>query len=270
MRSHQLTPGRMIGVTFNHGDDFYLPSRTPAPPTTSDQGFISVFITGFSTVEIVGTCQRLEQPEAPVWDRVHLSNVEALGGGTIAYDPTDDRILPQIHVSVGLKQHSATGHISHLLDADVQFAEMLIIEIAGPAMRRVPDPALFDVPLPHFRRPRLRHPAKPTCGPRRNNHRARRCRCRHTLEGSRPHRHTAVALPIDPATADRHRACCRPGSGGAMAARTRVGHHRPTDGRPGWRAADHQRLATADAIPTSYRCVSGPWNSSDTRSTWTH
>lgn len=141
----------MIGVTFDHGDDFYTALTDACRTNNIRQGYIPVFIAGFSTVEIVGTCQRLEQPEAPVWDRVHLSNVEALGGGTIAYDPTDDRILPHIHVSVGLKEHSATGHTSHLLDAEVQFlTEMLIIEIAGPAMHRVPDPALFDVPLLRF------------------------------------------------------------------------------------------------------------------------
>lgn len=41
---------------------------------------------------------------------MHLTNAEAIGGGTIAYHETEDRILPHIHVSVGLKEHSATAH----------------------------------------------------------------------------------------------------------------------------------------------------------------
>ncbi len=151
MRSHDLTPGRMVGVTFEHGEDFFTALADACRTNGIRHGYIPVFIAGLSTVEIVGTCQRLDNPQAPVWDRVHLSNVEALGGGTIAYNEVEDRILPHIHVSVGLKEHSATGHTSHLLAATVQFlTEMLIIEVAAPAMRRVPDPALYDVPLLQF------------------------------------------------------------------------------------------------------------------------
>ncbi|MBB5110523.1 putative DNA-binding protein with PD1-like motif [Micromonospora echinospora] len=148
MRSHDLTPGRMIGVTFDHGEDFFTALADVCRVNGIRHGYIPVFIAGFSTVEIVGTCQRLDDPQAPVWDRVQLTNVEALGGGTIAYDDTHDRIAPHIHVSVGLKEHSATGHTSHLLAATVQFlTEMLIIEVAAPVMRRIPEASLYDVPL---------------------------------------------------------------------------------------------------------------------------
>jgi predicted DNA-binding protein with PD1-like motif len=86
-----------------------------------------------------------------VWTKVHLTNVEALGAGTLAYDETNDQVLPHIHVSIGLKEHSATGHTSHLLSANVQFlTEMLVIEVTGPTMRRWRNPDLFDVPLLRF------------------------------------------------------------------------------------------------------------------------
>ncbi|WP_262391877.1 hypothetical protein [Nocardiopsis sp. CNR-923] len=99
----------------------------------------------------MGTCEKLTDPAAPVWSKVQLSNVEALGGGTIAYDEATDTISPHIHVSVGLKEHSAMGHTSHLLDAQVQFlTEMVLIEVASPQMHRVPNPNLYDVPLLHF------------------------------------------------------------------------------------------------------------------------
>lgn len=80
---------------------------------------------------------------------MHLTNVEALGGGTIAYDDAHDRIAPHIHVSVGLKEHSATGYTSHLLAATIQFLTemMLIIEVVAPVMRRIPEANLYDVPL---------------------------------------------------------------------------------------------------------------------------
>ncbi|MFG1881946.1 PPC domain-containing DNA-binding protein [Micromonospora sp. NPDC049102] len=148
MRSHDLTPGRMIGVTFDHGEDFFTALADACRTNGIRHGYIPVFIAGFSTVEIVGTCQRLDDPQAPVWDRVHLTNVEALGGGTIAYDDAHDRISAHIHVSVGLKEHSATGPTSHLLAATVQFlTEMLILEVAAPVMRRIPEASLYDVPL---------------------------------------------------------------------------------------------------------------------------
>lgn len=86
-----------------------------------------------------------------MWTKVHLINVEAFGGGALAYDPVNDQVAPHILVAVGLKEHSATGHTSHLLGATVQFLiEMLVIEIAGPRMRRIRQPDLYNVPLLRF------------------------------------------------------------------------------------------------------------------------
>lgn len=151
MRSHNLTPGRMIGVVFDHGDDFFTALTDACRAHDIKQGYIPMFIAGLSTAKIVGTCQRLDNPDAPVWTHVDLTNVEALGGGTIAWDDTNQKILPHIHITAGLKEHSATAHTSHLLDATVQFlTEMLIIEVASPAMRRLPNPGLYDVPQLHL------------------------------------------------------------------------------------------------------------------------
>jgi len=61
-----------------------------------------------------------------------------------------DRVAAHIHVAVGLKEHSATGHTSHLLGATVQFlTEMLVIEVAEPNMRRQPNPATYSVSFVH-------------------------------------------------------------------------------------------------------------------------
>ncbi|PZF99699.1 PPC domain-containing DNA-binding protein [Micromonospora deserti] len=151
MRSHNLTPGRMIGVVFDHGDDFFTALADACRAHNIKQGYIPMFIAGLSTAKIVGTCQRLDNPDAPVWTHVDLANVEALGGGTIAWDDTNQKILPHIHITAGLKEHSATAHTSHLLDATVQFlTEMLIIEVASPAMRRLPNSTLYDVPQLHL------------------------------------------------------------------------------------------------------------------------
>lgn len=48
-----------------------------------------MFIAGFTEAEIVGTHSKLDDPKAPVWSSVHLTTIEALGGGTIAYDEAE-------------------------------------------------------------------------------------------------------------------------------------------------------------------------------------
>jgi len=151
VRSHELSIGRTFGVAFDHGEDFYPALDDFCRTNGVRQGYIPMFIAGFAEVEIVGTCGKLDNPEAPVWSGVHLTNVEALGGGTIAYDEAAGRILPHIHVTVGLKQHSATGHTSHLLNAKIQFlTEMILVEVTTPVLRRERNPQLYDVPLLHF------------------------------------------------------------------------------------------------------------------------
>lgn len=151
MQSRELTIGRTFGVTFDHGDDFFDTLITFCQSNDIRQGYIPMFLAGFEEAEIVGTSEKLEDPNAPVWSKVHLKNVEAVGCGTIAYDHQNDHLLPHIHTSLGIKDHAATGHTSHLLSARVLFlVEMLFIEVAAPTMHRRPNPSLYDVPLLMF------------------------------------------------------------------------------------------------------------------------
>lgn len=151
MQSHELSLGRTFGVTFDHGDDFFPALEKFCRERDVRQAFVPAFIAGFKWVELVGTCEKLEDPAAPVWTKVHLENAEALGCGTIVYNSSEDRFLPHVHVAVGLKEHSATGHTSHLLNAQIQFlTEMLVVEVSGPQMTRMPAPDLYDVPLLGF------------------------------------------------------------------------------------------------------------------------
>lgn len=151
MRSKELTLGRTFGVAFDHGDDFFDALGEFCRANNVRQGFIPSFIAGFSEVEIVGACDKLEDPKAPVWSKVHLTNVEAFGGGTLAFDERSGQVHPHIHVAVGEKERGAAGYASHLLSARVQFlTEMLIIEVAAPSMLRERQPDLYDVPLLRF------------------------------------------------------------------------------------------------------------------------
>jgi len=148
MRSSEVKTGRTLVVVFDHGDDFYMALRQACADNGIRQGYIPMFIAGFATAELVGTCEQLENPQAPVWSKVHLANIEALGGGTLAWDDTTGSVSPHVHVTVGLKEHSATGHTSHLLAATVQFlTEMIIVEILEPSLHREKRADLYDVPL---------------------------------------------------------------------------------------------------------------------------
>ncbi|MFC5264632.1 PPC domain-containing DNA-binding protein [Kribbella qitaiheensis] len=137
MRAAEVTMGRSFVVHFDHGDDFYTALSDFCREHDVKQGFIPMFIAGMREVELVGTCEKLDNPDAPVWSAVHLTNVEAVGAGTLAYDEQSQTVLPHIHVSVGLKAHSATAHTSHLLSARIHFlTEMYLVEVAQPTLTR--------------------------------------------------------------------------------------------------------------------------------------
>jgi predicted DNA-binding protein with PD1-like motif len=150
MRSAQITIGRQFVVAFDLGDDFFTALNEFCVQNEIRQGFVQ-FIAGFREVDLVGTCEKLENPDAPVWAKVQLENVEAHGTGNLAWDETTGTVAPHIHVSVGEKARSATGYTSHLLGATVGFlTEMHVIEVVSPQFNRVRDPDLYNAPLLRF------------------------------------------------------------------------------------------------------------------------
>lgn len=152
MNSVEIKLGRSFGVTFEHGKNFFDELSEFFKMNNLKQAFIPMFIAGFQSVEMVGACEKLEDPNAPVWSKVYLENVEVIGGGTVAYDEKSDKILPHIHISVGIKPQSGSAYTSHLLDAKVQFlTEMLVLEVISPKMERVVDTNLYNIALLKFR-----------------------------------------------------------------------------------------------------------------------
>lgn len=151
MRSHELTIGRTFALSFDHGEDLLGSLTAFCRAHDLRQGYIPFFLAGFSTVRLVGTCEELADPVAPVRSAVHLTNVEAHGGGTIAYNPEQGAISPHIHVSVGLKELSATGYTSHLLEATVQLlTELIVVEVLLPPLHRRSNPELYNAPILGF------------------------------------------------------------------------------------------------------------------------
>ena len=86
MHAAEVTPGRTFAVRFDRGEDFCTALTDFCRTHTIRQGLIPMFVAGLRDVDLVGSCERIEDPEAPVWSSVHLEYVEALGGGTLAYD----------------------------------------------------------------------------------------------------------------------------------------------------------------------------------------
>jgi predicted DNA-binding protein with PD1-like motif len=82
MRSHELTIGRTFALVLDNGEDFSESLTEFCRANIVRQGYVPSFIAGFAAAELVGTCQKLDDPRAPVWTSVHLTNVEALGAGT--------------------------------------------------------------------------------------------------------------------------------------------------------------------------------------------
>lgn len=151
MPSVELKIGRTFGVVFEHGSDFFTELEDFCRTNGVKQGYIPMFIAGFKEAEIAGTCEKIDDPDAPVWSKVHVENVEVIGAGTLTYNQAEDRLEPHIHVSLGEKPHSARALTSHLFSGKVQFlTEMLVIEILEPKMERVKNPSLYNISLLTF------------------------------------------------------------------------------------------------------------------------
>ncbi|MFD3959187.1 MULTISPECIES: PPC domain-containing DNA-binding protein [Streptomyces] len=155
MRFSQVRPGRQFVLALDHGEDFLDGLTRFCEEQDVRSGYIPTFVGGFSSARLVGTCEPLADPEAPLWEEVTVETLEALGGGTLAWDLDKDCLAPHIHVAAGIKGAGAEGRVSHLLGATVQFiSEIPIIEVLGdtegPSLTRRRNPSLYDVPLLGF------------------------------------------------------------------------------------------------------------------------
>ncbi|MCD0446263.1 DUF296 domain-containing protein [Glycomyces sp. A-F 0318] len=109
MAATAVTLGRTFVVTFDHGDGFFPALHAVCRDNGIRQGYVPMFIAGFADVRVVGACDRLEDPNAPVWSGAHFTNVEVLGAGTLAYEPETDTVSPHLHVTVGRRPAPRTA-----------------------------------------------------------------------------------------------------------------------------------------------------------------
>jgi predicted DNA-binding protein with PD1-like motif len=155
MRFAQVRTGRQFVLALDHGEDFFDGLTRFCEDQDVRSGYIPTFVGGFRSARLVGSCEPLADPEAPLWEEISVETLEALGGGTLAWDLEKDCLAPHIHIAAGIKGASADGRVSHLLGAKVQFiSEIPIVEVVGdvvgPALTRRRDPKLYDVPLLGF------------------------------------------------------------------------------------------------------------------------
>lgn len=155
MRFAKVRTGRRFVLALDDGEDFLESLTRFCTDQGIQSGYIPTFVGGFRTARLVGSCGPLADPEAPLWEEVTVETLEALGGGTLAWDFEKGCLSPHIHVAAGLKANSAEGRVSHLLGATVQFVcEMPIIEVVDdsdePVLTRRRSADLYDVPLLGF------------------------------------------------------------------------------------------------------------------------
>ncbi|MEU5083050.1 MULTISPECIES: PPC domain-containing DNA-binding protein [Streptomyces] len=155
MRYTQVHTGRQFMLALDHGEDLLEGLIRFCADRGIQAGYIPTFVGGLRSARLVGSCEPLADPEAPLWEEVTVESLEALGGGTLAWDTDKDCLAPHIHVAVGIKGKSAEGRVSHLLGATVQFiCEIPIVEVThpqqAPALTRLRSADLYDVPLLSF------------------------------------------------------------------------------------------------------------------------
>jgi len=89
MQSAVLEIVRTFGVTFDHGDNFFDALRTFCEGDGVRQCYIPMFLAGLRDVQLVGTCENLKDPQAPVW-----SHVIWWSSGSVKADCSGPRLTP--------------------------------------------------------------------------------------------------------------------------------------------------------------------------------
>lgn len=153
MRIVQVRSSWQFVPALDHGKDFLDGLTWFCEEQGIRSGYVTTFVGGFRSARLVGSCGPLADPEAP--REITVETLEALGGGTLAWDLESDCLAPHIHVAAGIKGASADRRVSHLLGAKVQFTcEIPIVEVVGdapgPELMRRRDPNLYAVPLLGF------------------------------------------------------------------------------------------------------------------------
>src|ERR1700690_2245594 len=112
MHSHELTTGRTFGVRFDPGESFFPALEDFCRDNGIRHGYIPMFLAAFAEADVVGTCDKLDDPAAPVWSKVHLTNAEALGSPR-AQRAFSDRLHPppacRTRPVPGRAAHAGTG-----------------------------------------------------------------------------------------------------------------------------------------------------------------
>ena len=151
MISSELKLGRTFGITIKNGEDFFTALEKFREEHDVKQGYVQSFVGAFRNAEIIGTNQKIKDKEAPDPSSVYLEAVEVVGSGTFAYDEKKEKVSYNIHVSAGLRTHSASAYTGHLCRGEIQFlTELLLIEVLEPSMVRQIDKNYYNIPVLNY------------------------------------------------------------------------------------------------------------------------
>jgi len=64
VHGNQLTTGRTFGARFDPGESFFPSLEAFCDQNGVRQGYIPMFLAGFAEADVVGTCDKLQDPAA--------------------------------------------------------------------------------------------------------------------------------------------------------------------------------------------------------------
>ena len=150
MRSAQMLPGRRLLAALEPGEEVLASLAALCERNEFTAAVIPVFLGAFASVTLIGTNEPVPDEDVPLPRSTVVEWVEGFGTATVFPGP-DGAPTVHLHASVGRRSTGALGYAGHVLSAVTHYtAEVLIEEVTGPLVQRLPDPAAHGLTTLHF------------------------------------------------------------------------------------------------------------------------
>lgn len=150
MRSAQMLPGRRLLAVLEPGEEVLASLAVLCERSQFTAAVIPVFLGAFTSVTLIGTHEPVPDEDVPLPRSTVVEWVEGFGTATVFPGP-DGTPAVHLHAAVGRKSAGALGYAGHVLSAVIHYtAEVLIEEVTGPLVRRLPDPAAHGLTTLHL------------------------------------------------------------------------------------------------------------------------
>lgn len=150
MRSAQMLPGRRLLAALEPGEEVLASLAALCERNEFTAAVIPVFLGAFASVTLIGTNEPVPDEDVPLPRSTVVEWVEGFGTATVLPGP-DGAPAVHLHAAVGRRSTGALGYAGHVLSAVTHYtAEVLIEEVTGPLVQRLPDPAAHGLTTLHF------------------------------------------------------------------------------------------------------------------------